>query len=71
MKNIVKDGMGFDVKFIKWDELINIDIDIDIELNESIQKIFNQIKARNFMIDDFQIIKDNINKTNNNYIIKK
>ena len=71
MKNIVKDGMGFDVKFIKWDELINIDIDIDIELNESIQKIFNQIKARNFMIDDFQIIKDNINKTNNNYNIKK
>ena len=67
MKNIVKDGMGFDVKFIKWDELINI----DIELNESIQKIFNQIKARNFMIDDFQIIKDNINKTNNNYNIKK
>ena len=77
MKNILSDGvegdgmitngMGFDVKFIKWDEPINI----EIELNERTMKVFAEIKSRNLMINNFDIIKANIDKTRDNHIIRQ
>ena len=77
MKNILSDGvegdgmrtngMGFDVKFIKWDEPINI----EIELNERTKRVFAEIKSRNLMINNFDIIKANIDKTRDNHIIRQ
>jgi hypothetical protein len=67
INNVVTEGMGFEIKFIKWDEPFNI----EIEINEKSEKIFNDIKSRNLMIDDFDTIKANLDKTNEFYIIRQ
>ena len=66
IKNIVADNMGFDVMFFNWEE----EFLVEIELNETALRIFRDIKSRNFMIDDIETIIRNIDRTEENYIIR-
>lgn len=65
IRNCVKPGMGFDVRFISWDDKLNI----EIEMTQNVQPIFDQIKSRNKIINNLDTFLKNIDATQPNYII--
>ena len=58
--------MGFDIKFIRWDEPFNI----EIELDESTERIFGEIKSRNYLINNYDVLRANFDRTEEFFIIK-
>ena len=69
INNIVTDGTGFDIKFIKWTEPFNI----NFKLNENAHRVFDEIKSRKhiFTEKDRDVIMSAFPRTGDNYIIKK
>jgi hypothetical protein len=69
MPNIVTNKLGFEVKFLKWNDKFEFNIDLD----EQSIKFFNQIKSRNYTLNKkniFNSIMIGLEETYDNYIIR-
>jgi hypothetical protein len=70
MRNILgEENNGFDVRFIRWSEPFNINID----LNDDTKKIFKELKDRNYLLTEKErdFIMSAIPRTQTNYILKR